>query len=1382
MGDMGGGTLSFSGDGVMQVGPDYFFDVAAAGVGSHILTVLFEEGMCRSNQTFIYTVEETPTSTFTVNGQTGGVDVCVGEPFSLNYTGNVTAADGGVFTYLYDPMAPSNTDTLGFQEFRCSYDAEGMYEICLVVRRNDCISDTTCIIVNCIAPPEPPVVSCMAIDRNSVRFSWAAVNGADFYNLIFEDGSTEVTTDLEYIFTGLEPGEEVSLSVTAESAADICGDSGVFLEETCSSMPCPAFTANLTMIPEQICILDGDEFVSLTEVTVDGSDDSGTFNFNGPGVTRDTFFASTVPFDEAGTTYTISMSYEEPGLCTVDTTFDITVFRRPTAFFTDPGVQCLGDTTSIRVGSTNFVSNNDVMVDFADGTIVPDGDPDDTNYLVVFPTAGPRTITATVTSNISGCPSEPATLDVEVAAPLPAPALMCGTATLDEIEITWNNIPEATGYSVVASNGATNTLPAGSTSFQLTGLAPSTEISFTVTPLGGDPCGNGPEQTIDCRTMGCPGGVVQADTPVSSQCLDGTETSILLEASLTSGDPFNGPAVWSGTGVVDNGDGTFSFNPAGLAAGEYTATVSYDGPANCDSEDSVVLTLFDVPVIAFNAMPTQLCQGEEFNLFFTGTSEDDDEFVWGFDGAVVNDLGMENYLLRWDTPGDRTVSLTVNGNCTATASFTITIIPTLPAPVVSCARQDLDGVLFSWAPIAEATEGYRISIDGGPFGTVQDSTSLFVGDLAFGENVTISVISVRSGTNCDESAPSTAVNCAARECPEVMLAPASPQMAFCGEDSDPVVLNANLSGDDGSGEPEWTGPGVVNDNGVFTFDPVVAGVGTHELTVRYTQEMLCVYTETLTMTVNASPVVSIVQETDVTCAGTAVSFSLQGTPDPETTYAFDFDGAAVNDLGNQNFEITFAAPGDYEIVLTAERNGCMSTASTSISVQEEVFAGTPVTGVLEVCVSSAEPIDLNQRIVNSTPGGTWSAASGGVPSGNLNPDTGILTPGGMAAGNYLFVYTVAGGACPEDAAEVMVNLLAAPVADAGQDQLLTCNMGMVSLDGSNSESGDGYTYLWSSTDPNVMITDADQQMIDVGQPGVYELRVTNAIGCTAVDEVTVTAETEAPVMEIEISSITCFSSDNGAISVTNINGGRPPYRFNLNGEDRGQSTLFANLEPGSYDVQITDANGCFSNVILDLSEPDELTVRLQFPGDSATTTAGTEVFISATVNGGNPLDTLIWQPDSVAVGDGQNGIQFTATETQMISVTVVDELGCSATDQMMLLVRRDRPVYFPTAFSPNGDNTNDVFFIGGDLDQIDFISDFFIFDRWGEAVYTGAQNRTTGIISDTEGGFLPNDPAFGWDGMLNGQMMNPQVLVYTATVHFSDGEVIVYKGDFVLMR
>jgi PKD repeat protein len=535
------------------------------------------------------------------------------------------------------------------------------------------------------------------------------------------------------------------------------------------------------------------------------------------------------------------------------------------------------------------------------------------------------------------------------------------------------------------------------------------------------------------------------------------------------------------------------------------------------------------------------------------------------------------------------------------------------------------------------------------------------------------------------------------------------------------------------------------------------------------------------MTINATPDLALSSSDDLTCTETDVRVSVAAA-DAAATYTWDFAGATVTDLADEAYSLSWPAAGTYTVSVEVNRSGCTNSASTTISVEAPVSAGSSVAEDLLICAGSSDVVDLGATLAGETPGGAWSVIAGGVAGGSLDAATGTLSPAALSAGAYSFAYTVPGGACPDAMTQVDLTILGAPLADAGAGQRLTCNMGMVSLNGSNSETGEGYTYLWTSDNPNAVIMDADRMMIDVSQPGTYTLRVTNAIGCTATSDVVVTAETEAPVMEIDVSQITCFSSDNGAISVTNVSGGRPPYTYTLNGEDRGQSTLFAGLEPIEYDLQITDANGCFSNILLDITEPNELTVSLRFPGDSTTFNAGDNIFISATVNGGNAIDTLIWEPDSLVTTDGQNGISFIADETRMISVTVVDELGCTATDQMMLLVRRNRPVYLPTAFSPNGDNINDIFFIGGDLDQIDYIDNFLIFDRWGEALFNSNQVDNGGNSLGDGTGFLPNDPAFGWDGLLNGGPMNPQVLVYTLTVHFSDGEVIVYKGDFVLMR
>jgi hypothetical protein len=67
------------------------------------------------------------------------------------------------------------------------------------------------------------------------------------------------------------------------------------------------------------------------------------------------------------------------------------------------------------------------------------------------------------------------------------------------------------------------------------------------------------------------------------------------------------------------------------------------------------------------------------------------------------------------------------------------------------------------------------------------------------------------------------------------------------------------------------------------------------------------------------------------------------------------------------------------------------------------------------------------------------------------------------------------------------------------------------------------------------------------------------------------------------------------------------------------------------------------------------------------------------------------------------------------------------------------------------------------------IESFQIFDRWGENLFEAVN-------------IPPNEPDLGWDGRLNGELLNAQVLIYTTTLVLDDGRRVVFKGDFVLMR
>ena len=62
-----------------------------------------------------------------------------------------------------------------------------------------------------------------------------------------------------------------------------------------------------------------------------------------------------------------------------------------------------------------------------------------------------------------------------------------------------------------------------------------------------------------------------------------------------------------------------------------------------------------------------------------------------------------------------------------------------------------------------------------------------------------------------------------------------------------------------------------------------------------------------------------------------------------------------------------------------------------------------------------------------------------------------------------------------------------------------------------------------------------------------------------------------------------------------------------------------------------------------------------------------------------------------------------------------------------------------------------------------------IFSRWGNLVF----ERTN---------FPPNDPSLGWDGRLDGKVLNSAVFVWLAELELPDGQLVQLTGDVMLMR
>lgn len=148
---------------------------------------------------------------------------------------------------------------------------------------------------------------------------------------------------------------------------------------------------------------------------------------------------------------------------------------------------------------------------------------------------------------------------------------------------------------------------------------------------------------------------------------------------------------------------------------------------------------------------------------------------------------------------------------------------------------------------------------------------------------------------------------------------------------------------------------------------------------------------------------------------------------------------------------------------------------------------------------------------------------------------------------------------------------------------------------------------------------------------------------------------------------------------------------------------------------------------------------------------------------GNSNDRVQWQINkpniSNMLGQGIN-IRFSDTGEAVIKVISVNMLGCSDSSFTKVEIRQEQ-LFFPTAFTPNGDGLNDIFKPEG-LGVGEF--QLTIFNRWGQAIYS------------------TQDARIGWDGTADGIPVQPDVYLYQCDMKGKSGKVYGYNGNITVIR
>jgi gliding motility-associated-like protein len=513
----------------------------------------------------------------------------------------------------------------------------------------------------------------------------------------------------------------------------------------------------------------------------------------------------------------------------------------------------------------------------------------------------------------------------------------------------------------------------------------------------------------------------------------------------------------------------------------------------------------------------------------------------------------------------------------------------------------------------------------------------------------------------------------------------------------------------------------------------ISGLAPNTYSVTVTSAMGCSSSNTLTINNIAGPTVTA-DFTNENCGhanGTVISMPAGGTQ----PYSFLWSNGAttqnINNLPAQTYTLT-----------VTDANSCMATASvtlTNIAGPSLLIAGF----TNETCTSGNGSITVHA--INGLPPFTYLWSNG---------DT-TATAGNLHAGTYTCTVTDSNH-CTAENAKTITNSPPPTLAIIGTDSA-KCGI----PDGSATMNVNGvsppYTFVWNSSP-----SQTTQNLLNV-QPGTYMVTVTDSIGCTATTNVIISPKSKISATANSTNE-TC-NRGNGIASV-NVSGGTGTYNYSWSNGQTAQTAI--NLTQGSYMVSVYDG-GCSTFAVANVMETPGPTAAFTVHPETITLLDGPVVYND---NSTGNIINWFWN-----FGDGTSGIgssiqhQYTGIGNYITTLMVTDNNGCTDSTSDTIKIIDYFTFYIPNAFTPNGDNKNELFYPkGNNVDPNNF--NMLIYDRWGNLVF----NTNKWEVDHSE----------GWNGTKNNAGTINDVItgvyIYQIQLREIGGYPHLYNGSITLVQ
>lgn len=391
-----------------------------------------------------------------------------------------------------------------------------------------------------------------------------------------------------------------------------------------------------------------------------------------------------------------------------------------------------------------------------------------------------------------------------------------------------------------------------------------------------------------------------------------------------------------------------------------------------------------------------------------------------------------------------------------------------------------------------------------------------------------------------------------------IIVDAGPDIDGCAQGE--FTLGGNPTATGGSGAPynyEWSNPSFGNDP-----NPTASPNLTTTYVVTVTDLNGCTNTDDIVL--NISPVFDVEISGDTTiCQSDVLQLTaapLGGTPD----YSYEWNGPSVSGSGSALFLNEYSLyPGTTPVTVTVtDQNGCTGTEDVNVIVNQApniFFFPTPESA--EFCPGGSVTI---LAVADATPGATLTFEWDG-PEGTKDGESIIV----MTAGTYTLSVT-------DDFGCVGVKDIEVTEVPEPEPEIVAPNGLCPNAVATLSLTEEYDSYVWQDA--------SSESTIEAVAGSTYSVTVVNSAGCTGTDEVTITAF-EEPDATIAGSTSFCVGSSTTLSAVS----GYTSYLWKDSaGNDISTEESIVVNSPGEITLIVVNSDGCENTSTVNVEVKDFL--------------------------------------------------------------------------------------------------------------------------------------------------------------------------------------------------